>query len=107
MSNETEPEITSDYDFKLVFEQLAMVARLARMIPAEHVQRFVTDIGRSETVGPFMDPTGYRAAEKRLELMKNIGNGFLKFKHSLPTLDEAHAADDLAHRVMELAGRPL
>lgn len=71
------------------------------------MKRFVQEIGRAESVGFIFDPTAYRATDKRLEIMKAMANGFLKFKAALPTFDEAKAADDHAHLVMKLAGRPL
>lgn len=100
-------EFASEYEFDFVYQQLAMVARIARTIPDEHVQRFVQEIGRAESIGFIFDPTAYRATDKRLEIMKAMANGFLKFKASLPSFEQAKAADDHAHQVMKLAGRTL
>ncbi len=93
------------YDFDSVSQQIFALARLARMIPPAHVRKWVTQIGASEAFGFVIDPTGSRAAEKRLEIMKRVGNGLLSFQNALPDLQEAKNADDYCERLMALAGR--
>ena len=93
-------KLTED-EYTMLQSQLFTLGRLVRDMPLDAM---LEQISKAEAIGPFVDPTRYRAGIGKLELVKRMAVGLRGFQRTLPTLDEAKKLDDEAARLLELAG---
>lgn len=93
-------ETMTDEEYMVLQSQLFLLARLVRPMK---VGAFLRRIARAETVGPIFDPTAYRAAEAKLEIIKELACGLAAFQRSLPSEEEAERADAQQKRMLGLS----
>jgi hypothetical protein len=89
-------------EYDNVQSQLTTLAALVRLMP---LGDFIEQLEHADTVGPMLDPTGWRAAREHLEMLKRMAIALHGFQRVLPTLEEALAMDERRDKLLELAGR--
>ncbi len=77
-------------EFEITSQQLFMFANLARGIK---LQEFIEAIEHSDAVGPILDPTLWRKAHLKTDILKRLAQGLQRFVQAIPTEEQAKAAD--------------
>jgi len=80
----------TDAEYEVAVSQLLLFAGLARNVDAAGV---LERISRAETLGSIFDPTLYRKAMPKLELICSIARGMVAFQNTLPSREECEAAE--------------
>lgn len=80
-------------EYETLQSQLFTIARLVRDMP---LTAFLEQLAHADSVGPMLDPTAWRHASKRLDLIKRLAEGLRAFQRSIPTIEEALEADAAA-----------
>lgn len=78
-------ERISKEDYEAIQQLLISQGRIFVMLD---IEGFIEAIDRAETVGPFIDPTLFRTASDRLELVKTLAYGALAFKNAVIAAEE-------------------
>ena len=90
------------HEYDAALNQIFLFARLARGV--EGVDEVLKKINSADAVGWVFDPTGYRAAMPRLEVIKKVVEAFAKFQSSLPSEEECLKADQKTEALKKFSG---
>lgn len=77
-------------EYEIAIQQIMLFCGLVRELDAEGV---LERINAAEVIGPFRDPTLYRAAMPKLELIKRCAEAVRAMQNKLPSKAQAEQAD--------------
>ena len=77
-------------EFHMVTQQLLMIGSLVRELS---LAEYINAINRSDSVAPLIDPTLWMKGHKKTAILQKMARGLIAFQESLPTQEEAKAAD--------------
>lgn len=73
-------------DPREVKTQMLALCSMASVLTVEDVQGYLDELNRYDTVGPILDPTGYRATMKQAQNDAKLFGAFLKFRQTIEDL---------------------
>lgn len=72
-------------DQQTYLQTQTIVMTIAAEVRKLQLDEFLNQISQTESAGPMIDPTMYRAAQKNLSIVKKLAHGLNEFKKCLPT----------------------
>jgi len=78
-------------------EHITMIAGVVKDIDLD-LEGFLEAIHKTDSMAPIFDPTSYHYASKNLDIIRGMAKGLLEFQKSIPSLEKALEAENLASK---------
>ena len=70
-------------EYLKVQEQIVLLSNLVKAMP---LKEFIEAADRADTIGPFVDPTLWRDAQKNLAVIMELARGLMTFQEKVQRL---------------------
>lgn len=87
-----------------VVQQCMLLAGLANILDGKEIAVALEMAERCDTTGPIVNPTLWRAASPRLEVIKRVMRAILSMKGKLPTREQCEQADEESDALRKFSG---
>lgn len=91
-------------EYDAVVQQCMTLAGLCLMLDGKDVATALAMAERCDTTGPFVNPTLWRAASPRLDVIKKVMRATLTMWSNLPTKEECEKADADSEAIRKFSG---